>query len=73
MLTLLVNVALGFLGLAGVGNTVLKIPFPQKFVWLVGFSLLALNGVCNALYQRGGIYVLLLPALYPIQVVLYER
>jgi hypothetical protein len=46
----------------------IKIPFPQKWVWVVGFGIIAANGIANALYQYGGMYIVLLPALYPLKV-----
>jgi hypothetical protein len=54
-------------GIAGLVQTGLKVPFPQKWVWFVGFGILAANGICNALYQHGGIFIVLLPVLYPLQ------
>lgn len=48
-------------------QTAVKIPFPQKWVWTVGFGILFANGLLNFLYQLGGKYVVVLPVLYPLQ------
>ena len=45
------------------GRAVMKVPLPEKWVWFVGFGLLFVHALCNALYQYGGKFVILLPAL----------
>jgi hypothetical protein len=57
-------------GALALAQAIVKIPLPQKWVWIVGFGILAANGIANALYQYGGIYIVLLPALYPLQALL---
>lgn len=42
-------------------------PFPQKWVWMVGFGIISLHGVCNILYQVGGKFIILMPVLSPLQ------
>ena len=54
MLTLLLNPALG---VGWIGNHSDKDSVPQKWVWTMGFTLFACNGICNALYQHGDMYV----------------
>lgn len=66
-ISLIVAAVFGAVGLFGLAQAVLKIPMPQKSVWTLGFGILAANGVCNALYQYGGVYIILMPALIPLQ------
>jgi hypothetical protein len=69
---LLVYVAFTAAAGFGLASTALKTPLPQKWVWLVGFGVLAANALCNALYQHGGAFAALLPALYPLMVLLHR-
>lgn len=58
-------------GLFGLFQTITKISFPQKWVWFVGFSIITITGLLNSLYQYGGVYIILLPVLYPLKVFNY--
>eukprot|EP00823_Brevimastigomonas_motovehiculus_P006754 TRINITY_DN5680_c0_g1_i1.p1 TRINITY_DN5680_c0_g1~~TRINITY_DN5680_c0_g1_i1.p1 ORF type:complete len:198 (-),score=45.42 TRINITY_DN5680_c0_g1_i1:144-737(-) len=48
-------------------RTVVRVPWPQKWVWLVGTFILFIDALANLLYQFGGKFVILLPLLYPIK------
>eukprot|EP00727_Mastigamoeba_balamuthi_P007340 m51a1_g3226 hypothetical protein (192) ;mRNA; f:87705-88427 len=64
-----VAVVLACASLLGVGCAATRVPFPEKATWLVFFLVSLANGLCHALYQWGGYFVLLFPALFWIQVV----
>lgn len=70
-ISFLLNVILSLISLFGLFQTILKISFPQKFVWFISFFIICCNGVCNSLYSYGGWYIILFPALYPLKVCLF--
>lgn len=69
-IALLLYVAFTAVAVYGLLMSALKTPFPQKWVWVVGFGILTANAICNALYQHGGKFTALLPVLYPLMVLM---
>mmetsp|Transcript_7316 Transcript_7316/g.12277 ORF Transcript_7316/g.12277 Transcript_7316/m.12277 type:complete len:200 (-) Transcript_7316:186-785(-) len=69
-IALLVYVVFTATAAFGLVSTAIKSPFPQKWVWVLGFGILTANALCNALYQHGGMFVALLPMLYPLMAAL---
>jgi hypothetical protein len=61
--TLLVAAAAAATSGLALGRALIKVELPEKWVWFVGFGLLFAHTLANALYQYGGIYVVLMPVL----------
>jgi len=55
---------LAIVSLVSTGLAALHVPLPEKFLWLLGFGLIALYSLACFLYSLGGIYMILLPALF---------
>jgi hypothetical protein len=66
MLTFVVNVIFTVVALLGLVLTVKDFPFPQKFTWFVSFFVFFTYGLLHTLYELGGRYIVLFPALFVI-------
>eukprot|EP01080_Neovahlkampfia_damariscottae_P008598 gene8598-423_t len=69
MLTQTINVIFTLVALSGVLLTVKLFPFPQKFTWVLSFFIFFVYGLLHSLYEFGGRFIVLFPALYIITTV----
>jgi hypothetical protein len=70
MLTFVVNVIFTIVASLGIILTIKDFPFPQKFTWFVSFIIFFTYGLSHTLYELGGRYLILFPALFVITSIL---
>jgi len=61
MIESVVSWLLTLVGFGSLAFTVKHVAFPAKFVWIIAFGLLGVEGLVSALYQLGGSLIVLLP------------